>query len=152
MHVAYLMRRWIAFAVALLVFCTAFEALAQQITRPKRGGRAYKVRVDSAPQQAAVYLDDEKYGIVGYTPWDGRLQKGDWKVIVKKDGFKPVTVTMTVKRTSRVQEKFVPLAPDEATLDIRADADRNTVGAEIWIDGEKKGTIPAEVKVKDGRH
>ncbi|MBT8496066.1 MAG: PEGA domain-containing protein, partial [Deltaproteobacteria bacterium] len=97
---------------------------------------------------------DEKYGIVGYTPWNGRLQKGTWKVIIKKDGWQVATKTITVRRTRRTQETFVPMVKkvEPGMLDIRADADRNAFGAEVWVDGQKQGNIPVLIKVKDGRH
>jgi CRISPR/Cas system-associated exonuclease Cas4 (RecB family) len=132
----------------------AAPARAQTEPRPERPGRKYKVRIDSAPQQAAVYLDDEKYGIVGYTPWDGRLQKGEWKLILKKDGYETTTRVIQVKRSSRVQETFVPMARAEqpVVLDIRPDADPNAFGAEVLVDGQPQGQLPALIKVDDGRH
>src|SRR5215468_11922970 len=48
-------------------------ALAQTQPRPPVKGR-YKVKIDSSPQQAAVYWDSspdqqpKQYGIAGYTP------------------------------------------------------------------------------------
>lgn len=154
MHVAYLMRRvwFVIAAVAVLSFVGSAEA--QRVKRPGKRGRYYKVRIDSSPQQAAIYLDDEKAGIVGYTPWDGRLQKGSWKVIIKKDGWETQTKQITVRRTRRVQETFVPLVKKEqpGMLDVRADADKNAFGAEVWVDGQKVGKIPVLLKVKDGRH
>ena len=67
MNVAYLLRRLCLFLAFGMVLSTAWDAQAQQVPRPTKKGRKYKVRIDSAPQQAAIYLDDEKYGIVGYT-------------------------------------------------------------------------------------
>lgn len=148
------MRRWLSLIVVILLGVPSLEAVAQPIPRPERKGRKYKVRIDSAPQQAAIYLDDEKYGIVGYTPWDGRLQKGDWKVIIKADGYEPVERVVRVKRTSRVQEVFVPLVKKEvpAVLDLGAAADKNAFGAEVWVDGQLQGTIPVIINATQGRH
>src|SRR5690606_16680149 len=102
------LRRIAAFVVILLAAVLVGEAAAQE-SRPRRRGKKYRVRIDSAPQQAAVYLDDEKYGIVGYTPYSGSLQKGEWTVIVKKDGFEVARKTFNVVRRSAVQEVFVPM-------------------------------------------
>jgi hypothetical protein len=154
MRVAYLMR-WSA-ALMALVFVTAIAAdsRAQVEPRPRKPGRKYKVKIDSAPQQAAIYLDDEKYGIVGYTPWAGTLAKGNWKLILKKDGYDMATRIIQVKRSSRVQETFLPMTRRVApgVLDVRSDADRNAAGADVWVDGQKQGQVPAQIKVADGRH
>lgn len=146
--------RRIASLVALfLALVIAGEAVAQE-ARPTRRGKKYRVRIDSAPQQAAVYLDDEKYGIVGYTPWSGSLQKGNWTVILKKDGYEIGRKVITVARRSSVQETFVPLVKkvEPAVIDVRADADPNTIGAQVWVDGQLQGTIPTLVSVPAGRH
>jgi hypothetical protein len=125
-----------------------------QEERPARKGRKYRVRIDSAPQQAAVYLDDEKYGIVGYTPWSGSLQTGTWTIILKKDGYEVARKTFTVARRSKVQDSFLPMTKkiEPAVLDLRGDGDPNAVGAQIWIDGQQQGVIPAAIQVPAGRH
>lgn len=154
MNVAYLMRRLCLLLCFGMVLSMVSEAQAQEVPRPNRKGRKYKVRIDSAPQQAAIYLDDEKYGIVGYTPWTGRIQKGDWKVIIKKDGYELASRVIKVKRTRRTQETFMPLVKKEqpAVLEVRADADRNAFNAEVWVDGQLQGKIPVTLKLNDGRH
>ncbi|RMH37978.1 MAG: PEGA domain-containing protein [Deltaproteobacteria bacterium] len=141
------------FAVGVLAG-VAVEAHAQTEPRPERRGRKYRVRIDSAPQRAAIYLDDEKYGIVGYTPWEGRLQKGDWKIIVKLDGYETATRVVRIKRSRRTQEFFLPLVKKEvpAKLDVIAAADNNTFGAEVWVDGQLQGNVPVVLNVKEGRH
>ncbi len=117
----------------------------------KRG--RYKVRIDSVPQGARIYLNDEKCGILGYTPWEGKLPSGTVSVIVKSDGYKLSTTRFVVKRTRRLQETFISMEKkDEAKLDIRGDADPNSVGAEVWVDGAKKGTIPMIITIPSGRH
>lgn len=158
MNVAYLLRRLsviLSLVIGVAVFASSVEvASAQQVPRPKKKGRKYKVRIDSAPQQAAIYLDDEKYGIVGYTPWTGSIQSGDWKVIIKKDGYEDATRVVSVKRTRRTQETFMPLVKQEqpAILEVRADADKNAFNAQVWVDGQLQGAIPVTIKLGDGRH
>ncbi len=158
MNVAYLLRRLsviLSLVVGVAVFASSVGvATAQQVPRPRKKGRKYKVRIDSAPQQAAIYLDDEKYGIVGYTPWTGSLQSGDWKLIIKKDGYEDATRVVSVKRTRRTQETFMPLVKQEqpAVLEVRADADKNAFNAQVWVDGQLQGSIPVTIKLGDGRH
>jgi hypothetical protein len=154
MRIAYLLRRYAPLLAVVILTSMVADALAQAVPRPKRTGTQYRVRIDSAPQQAAIYLDDKKYGIVGYTPWEGRLQRGDWVVIIEKDGYQPTTRTIRVDRMRNVQETFIPLVKkeDPAQLDVRADADKNAFGAQVWLNGQLQGQIPVILKVGDGRH
>jgi hypothetical protein len=154
MKIAHVARRAAMFLACSIILSLTTAAVAQVEPRPARKGRTYKVRIDSAPQQAAIYLDDKKYGIVGYTPWEGSLVKGQWKVIVEKEGYEPVEKVISVARTRKVQETYVPLAKkvDPARVDVRADADKNAFGAQIWLDGQMQGDIPLVVTVTQGRH
>lgn len=155
MRLAYLVRRGAAILVALMIILSGFaDASAQVVPRPAKGGRKYSVRIDSAPQQAAIYLDDEKYGIVGYTPWAGKLEKGNWTVILKKDGYDLATRVITVKRSSRLQETFMPMTRriEPGVIDVRGDADKNAFGADVSVDGQLQGQVPVTVKVTEGRH
>lgn len=158
MNVAYLMhrlRKALGLVLGIIVLVASVGHVeAQTVPRPTKRGSKYKVRIDSAPQQAAIYLDDEKYGIVAYTPWNGKLQKGNWTVIIKKDGFEDVTRIIDVKRTRRVQETLIPMVKKEqpAVLEVRPDADKNAFNAEVWIDGQLQGKIPVTLKLDDGRH
>jgi len=154
MNVANSMRRYMSVMVFVLIGAYAVETLAQAVPRPRRRGYKYKVRIDSAPQQSAIYLDDKKYGIVGYTPWSGRLQRGDWVVILEKKGYNPVKRKIRVHRTRRTQTTFVPMVKKvvPAMLDITGTADKNAVNAEVWLDGQLQGNIPILLKVSDGRH
>ena len=146
--------RWLATFALLSILGSAVLAYAQPEPRPRRRGRTYKVRIDSAPQKAAIYLEDKKYGIWGYTPYEGRLQKGSWKIILEADGYEPIERTIVVRRTYRVQDTFVPMVKkiEPALLDIRASADQNVFGAQVWVDNQLQGQIPVLVKVSDGRH
>lgn len=154
MRIDYLLCRLAAIAVLILVSVPAVDAGAQVVPRPDKPGRKYRVRIDSAPQQAAVYLDDEKYGIVGYTPWSGRIERGQWKIILKKDGYEIATRVVDIKRTRRVQEIFMPMVKriEPGVVEVRADADKNAFDAEVWIDGQLQGKVPLTVKLDDGRH
>lgn len=139
---------------ALLATCLVSEALAQTapVPRPKRKGTQYSVVIDSAPQQAAVYLDDEKYGVVGYTPYKGRLTKGGWKLILKRDGF--VTSTQDIAVDYKSRKFFAVLAKEvlPATLKISAAVDPQVKDAWVHLDGKYVGKAPLELKVPAGRH
>jgi hypothetical protein len=156
MFVAYWMRRRTVLLVLVVAMAIGGDASAQPSgwTGPPRKGRKYKVRIDSAPQMAAIYLEDESFGIVGYTPWNGELTKGSWNVILKRDGYELGRRQVNVARSRNVQETFVPLVKrnDPAVVEVRADADPNAFGARVSVDGQPQGEIPATIKLDGGRH
>ncbi len=155
MNVARLLRHLTFLVTLVLAASVAGEAIAQS-TNPRLQTRhtKYRVKIDSAPQKAAIYLDDKKYGIAGYTPWSGRLPKGTWKVILELEGYEPAERTIVVRRTRSWQETFVPLVKKvvPAKLDVRPDADKNAFGAKVWVDGQVQGQIPALITLDGGRH
>lgn len=154
MKIDYLARRMVMAVALVSVAVLLADAMAQPTPRPKRSGRTYKVRIDSAPQQATIYLEDKQYGVFARTPWEGRLQQGSWKVIIEKEGYEPQERTFKVARKRATQDVFVPLVKkvDPAQIDVRADADKNAFGAEVWLDGQLQGQIPVILKLDDGRH
>jgi hypothetical protein len=154
MKITRLLRRASALVVLALVLAVSSSADAQVEPRPVYKGTKYKIRVDSSPQQAAVYIDDKKYGIVGYTPWEGTIVKGNWKLIVEKEGYEPSEKPVIVARTKKLQEFFLPLTKkvDPGRIDVRTDADANVFNAEVWLDGQLQGNAPIVLTVDDGRH
>jgi hypothetical protein len=127
----------------------ADPAAAQTTKRPARKGKSYAVTIDSAPQQATIYLDDRAYGTVGYTPYAGRLVAGDYLLIVEVPGYKPIERQITVGPKSL--RFFYQLERTNGTIDVRADADPNAAGAHVYINGEARGTVPTQVPVGEGR-
>jgi hypothetical protein len=148
------MRRAAALAIFLAGLMSASSALADDNPKLKSRRTKYKVKIDSAPQRAAIYLDDKKYGIVGYTPWNGRLISGTWKIIIEAEGYEPATKSIRVYRRRSTQEHFLPLVKKEqpAVVEVRADADKNAFNSQVWIDGQMRGTVPLTAKLPDGRH
>src|SRR5450755_3836127 len=123
----------------------AGTALAQTLARPRIKGRAYRLKVDSSPQQATVYWDagdkpDPKtFGVAGYTPLTLKVPKGSVKIVVEFAGFKSEERTLEVRKSQNV---LVTLerAPKMARLDLQAAPDSGGAGAEVFIDGADKGT------------
>lgn len=128
------------------------EAAAQD--RCLDGRRRYKVRIDSAPQGAQIFIGKESCGTIGTTPWQGLLPKGTWRVILKKDGYELSRKSFRVRRTRRLQDLLMPMVkkPDPPRIDVRADADKNAFNAEVWVDGQRQGQIPSLITVAEGRH
>lgn len=121
---------------------------AQTTPRPARKGRKMKVKIESSPQQAAIYLDDKAYGIFGYTPWSGSLVQGKYKVIIELQGFRSyeqeVTFSAKTKGVSVTLEK-IPVISIQAN-------DPNVNGASVFIDGQPQGTAPLPIETTPGRH
>ncbi|HEY4241598.1 MAG TPA: PEGA domain-containing protein [Kofleriaceae bacterium] len=111
----------------------------------------YKVKIDSAPQGAAIYINDKSCPAVGSTPWDGMLPNGVFTVIVEAPGYDPASKAFTVAKLRKTQELFVPLVKTP-TIDVRSDADAHVGGATVSIDGQPQGPAPLTIKTTVGRH
>jgi hypothetical protein len=123
-----------------------------QMPRPARTGHKMRVKIDSAPQQAAVYVDSKQYGIEGYTPVTLKLPKGTYTIILELPGFapvqKPIQVTKSQAFVFTMERQARP-----AILDVRAPAGNDgAMGAQLFVDGAPVGTVPARVEVAQGHH
>ncbi|MGE3454463.1 MAG: PEGA domain-containing protein, partial [Kofleriaceae bacterium] len=139
-------------ALALATFSTPAFAQAPNCPAAKPG--KYKVKIDSAPQGAVVYIGDKACGAIGATPWNGSLPAGDLAVILEATGYEPATRTFKVAKVRKVQELFVPLVKkqDPPRIDVRADADKNVFGATVIVDGQAQGQAPMVITTTPGRH
>ncbi|HTJ43273.1 MAG TPA: PEGA domain-containing protein [Kofleriaceae bacterium] len=119
-----------------------------------KSGRKYKVRIDSAPPGATVYIDNKQCGPVGVTPWAGSLVNGSYQVIIELDGYQPAQQAFTVVRSRKEQPLFVPLVKkqDPPRIEVRADADKNVFGAQVSLDGQAQGPVPVTLQTTEGRH
>ena len=52
------------------------------------------VVIVTEPQGATIYLDDKKKGAFATTPWSGSIE-GEHKLIIEKQGYKPVETIIT---------------------------------------------------------
>jgi len=130
----------------------AFVVSTAHADCPKTG--RYSVKIDSAPQGAPIYIGDKSCQI-GTTPWEGKLNKGDYQVIIDTPGYEPATRTFKVAALRKQQELFVPLIKkaDPPKIDIKADADpKGMAGATVLLDGEVKGNAPVVLSTTEGRH
>jgi hypothetical protein len=113
----------------------------------------YKVKIDSAPTGATVYLGSKQCPAVGVTPWSGSLGKGDVTVVIEATGFEPAQRTFKVAAVRKLQELFVPLTR-RPQIEIRADADPNLIGATVSVDGQPSGAVagPLVIQTTATRH
>jgi hypothetical protein len=138
-------------AALAIVFSVAFVTVASADC-PKTG--RYSVKIDSAPPGAPIYIGDKTCQI-GVTPWEGKLNKATYTVIIETPGYETATKQFVVAPLRRQQELFVPLVKkaDPPKLDIRADADpKGMAGATVMLDGEVKGQAPVVITTTAGRH
>src|SRR5690349_20270733 len=97
-------------AVLLAVALSTGTAHAQQGACPaSAAGTKYKVKIDSAPTNATLYVGSKSCPAVGNTPWNGSLPKGDITLIIEAQGYEPTQRVFTVRALRSVQELFVPL-------------------------------------------
>jgi PEGA domain len=142
-----------ALGVAIALSGTAHA----QSVRPPVKGRSHKVKVDSSPQQAAVYWDagvspdPKKFGIAGYTPLTLKVPRGGVKFVVELQGFKPQDKTVDVKKSQTVAFTL-ERAPQMAKLDLQSTTDGTAAGGDVKIDGVGRGTIPNAFELVAGRH
>ncbi|MEZ4368453.1 MAG: PEGA domain-containing protein [Kofleriaceae bacterium] len=145
-------------AAALVVFALASLIAADPAnaaTCPMAmSSRKYKVKIDSAPPGATVYLDRKECGAVGITPWAGTLAAGNYMVIVELDGYEAAQKPIKVARTRAQQETTLALVKkaEPPRIDVRADNDRNVFDAEISLDGQAQGRVPTRITPTQGRH
>ena len=111
-----------------------------------------RIKIDSQPQQAAIYVDNKESGIKGYTPATIRLPRGTYTIILELPGFRPVSKPITVTRS----EGFIftlERQAEPAVLDVRATSSNDAAtGAQLFVDGAPVGTVPARVEVPAGKH
>ncbi|HXJ21855.1 MAG TPA: PEGA domain-containing protein [Polyangia bacterium] len=128
------------------------------LPRPRIRGRQHRLKIDSSPQQAAVYWDvggpasaPRSYGIAGYTPITLKVPRGPVKIIVELAGWKAQEQNLDVRKSQTVSFTL-ERAPQMARLDLRASSDGGAAGAEVFIDGVDRGTAPNTFEVTAGRH
>jgi len=139
------MRSLIGLAVGVTLLALAGGAHAQS---PHK----MRIKIDSQPQQAAIYINAKEGGIKGYTPATIRLPKGTYTIILELPGFRPVQKPITVTRS----EGFIFTLDRQArpaVLDVRASGSNDAAtGAQLFVDGAPVGTVPARVEVPAGKH
>ncbi len=147
----------VAFLAALGVATVLSGVAGAQAVRPTVKGRAHKVKVDSSPQQAAVYWDSgtspdpKKFGIAGYTPITVKVPRGGVRFIVELQGFKAQDKTLDIKKSQTVNFTL-ERAPSMAKLDLQSTTDGTAVGADVKIDGVGRGSLPNSFDLAAGRH
>jgi hypothetical protein len=132
-------------AGAAIAFVLVMSMLAQDAHAAK--GR---VRIESSPPNAAIYIDDKAGGIKGYTPATLRVTTGTRKIILEAKGYKTLEQFITVKRRKKTIHLELEKIPETAKLHFIADP--NIGDAHVSVDGEDKGPISDDLEISSGRH
>src|SRR3954471_24170571 len=109
-------------SLALLLALSVFSSTAHaQANCPGNKPGKFKVKIDSAPQGAAVYINDKSCPAVGVTPWEGALNNADYTVLIEAPGYDLATRPFKVGKIRKTQELFVPLVKklDPPKIDVR---------------------------------
>jgi hypothetical protein len=143
-----------ALALVLGLGTISTNTVHAQANCPAAKPGKYKVKIDSSPQGAVVFVGDKSCGAVGATPWTGSLPAGTFAVIIEATGYDQAQKSFTVAKVRKVQELFVPLVKkqDPPRIDVRADADKNIFGATVIVDGQAQGQAPMVITTTPGRH
>jgi hypothetical protein len=139
----------LAVVVSLLAVKTAHAGNCSGNTPGK-----YPVQIDSAPQGAAVYINDRTCPPIGVTPWTGNMAAGDFTIILEAPGYDQATKAFKVARSRKTQTLFMPLVKkaEPPRIDVKADADKNVFGATVYLDDQPQGQAPMTVTTTEGRH
>ncbi len=147
MYDAPAMPRHLSIVIALVVGVLGALA-APASARPKR-----KVRVETDPPGATVYVGDKKAGARGKTPVTLDLPTGETTLIIELDGYlahiESVSVTAGKGKAAKVPQK-VSFALDKAVGTIRMSGLPD--GAKVTVDGNEVSTLDSKIEVEPGAH
>jgi hypothetical protein len=117
------------------------------IAGPKR-----KVRIESDPPGAMVYIGDKSKGARGTTPVELDLPLGENTIILELDGYQDATETVTVEkakgRKPKPQRIAVPLDKAVGVVRLRGMPDAATV----TVDGNEVTFLDNRIELEPGAH
>ncbi len=139
------LRRSVALLVATLALSSGGIASAE---------RTYRVRIMSVPAGALVYVDDRESMAVGETPLDTRLSAGGHTIILELEGHEQGIESIRVRKQRRRQKFAIRLIElEQGVVEVVAEeGDEDTEGADILVEGEAMGQVPAELRLEVGAH
>ena len=141
--------------LALLLAAVTTTSVAHAQAPACKGNKAgkYKVKIDSAPPGATIYIESKQCPSIGVTPWTGKLTNATYSVIIEAPGYEPATKNFVVAKKSKQQALFVPLVR-QPQIEINPSADKNLVGATVSVDGVSQGVVqgPMIIKTSAARH
>lgn len=120
----------------------------------KKKPQGHKVRIETVPEGAAIYLGDKESGPAGTTPADLSLPAGEHIVILELDGHVPRFETLVIDPDVATTQTFAfELDPAVATLIVEAEPGTALPdGTRVLVDGEDRGEPPLRIEVEVGAH
>ncbi|MCB9557735.1 MAG: PEGA domain-containing protein [Deltaproteobacteria bacterium] len=120
---------------------------------PDAAARArYRIRVESVPQGAAVYLESKVGGVQGYTPHQFKLEPGMYTLILEKAGFAPLKRDIEVQRRAATHSFTLERIATPAELAVDSAPDKRAEGAEVTVNGKAVGKLPLRLTLRPGRY
>jgi hypothetical protein len=95
------------------------------------------IKVESKPEEAAVYIDNQKFG---YTPLQASISAGSHTVKLVKNRYYSQTLSIDVLEGKILEIPKVKLTPNFGTLNVTTKPD----SCDIFLDGKKIGRSPLE--------
>ena len=130
---------------------TLLVAVLLGAARPADAGRRYKVKVDSVPSGANIYLETRQADPVGTTPQVFKLERGDYTFILEMKGYEPFSRKVEIKRAATFTFTL-SRKPEPAQLTIESAPGANVDGATVKINGKDVGKVPVPVTLSKGRY
>jgi hypothetical protein len=110
-----------------------------------------RIRVETTPPKAHVYLEDVETGLkCEATPCEFEAPLGEDTLLIQLEHFKPLIEAIDVKR-GRGKPQLFKFELEAAVGTIVVD-DTRAKGASIQIDGKDRGKAPLRVHVEPGGH
>ena len=134
-----------------LVLTLSMLAVLLVATAPADAARRYKVKVDTVPSGAKIYLETRQADPVGTTPQVFRLERGEYTFILELDGYEPFSRKVKIRKaatfTFTLTRKAAP-----AQLTIESAPGAKVDGATVKINGKEVGKVPVPVSLSKGRY
>ncbi|MEM9488763.1 MAG: PEGA domain-containing protein, partial [Myxococcota bacterium] len=112
-----------------------------------------KVQIRSKPAGASVWIDDRSGEPAGKTPLTVSLAPGKYTLYFVLPGYETQIKDIVVKRRKRQRESVTLVEVQTGTIDVLPDdANPAADGADVFIDGEKVGSVPDSFEVSEGTH
>ena len=91
--------------------------------------------VECATQDAQILVNDQ---LKGTTSWNGMLAPGNYKLEIRKEGFRPRQQSVSLTEKENRQVHIPALDMIVGTLNVKV----TPIEADVYIDGKKMGTTP----------
>lgn len=111
----------------------------------------YKVKIQSTPPGASIYLESQPDKELGKTPATLRLAKGQLTLQIKLDGYESQTRTVVLRRAETFTFALVK-KPEPATFSLEAAPGSEVIGATVKVNGQIVGQVPVKVALLQGRY